>query len=268
MIRQELYLSSPWVNAAGTLGFTLPPRWPVPGVDLKLLGAFITNPVSLGPRTPANERGAIAYPGGVLLHSGLPNPGLSRVLRRYAERWAQCGLPVWVHLFGSRPEEIQQMVRRLEGREGVMAVELGIPPDSSAEEAQALVEAAYGELPLVVHLPLSAAGEAWVGRLAALGASAVSLGAPRGALPGRKGKPVHGRLFGPSLFPLTLAAVQALRQHSLPVIAGPGVFRRKDAQALLDAGALAVQIDAVLWRGWAPDETGQNSNHPGESHLQ
>jgi len=83
--------------------------------------------------------------------------------------------------------------------------------------------------------------------------SAVSLGAPRGTLLDSAGKPVSGRLFGPALFPLTLSAVQSLRQLGIPVIAGPGVYRRQEAQAVLDAGALAVQLDTVLWHGWARD---------------
>jgi dihydroorotate dehydrogenase (NAD+) catalytic subunit len=253
MIRQELYLSSPWVNAAGMLGCTLPARWPVPGIELGLLGAFITNPLSLSARSPANDRSAIRYPGGALLHSGLPNPGLERALRHYAERWAQSNIPVWVHLAGSSPEEIQRMVRRLEGYEGVLAVELGLPPRAGIEDTLKFVEAAYGELPLIVQIPLLVASEAWVSQLAALGASALSLGAPRGTALGEEGKPVSGRLYGPSLFPLTLHAVQVLRSQGLPVIAGPGVYRRQDAQALLDAGALAVQLDTVLWRGWAGD---------------
>jgi dihydroorotate dehydrogenase (NAD+) catalytic subunit len=186
-----------------------------------------------------------------LLHSGLPNPGLRRILRKYAPRWAQSALPVWVHLIGTNPGEIQQMVRMLEGREGVMAVELGLPPGIPAEEALALVEAAHGELPLIVHLPLTAAGEAWVASLAKYSVSAISLGAPRGALPVETKGLVSGRLYGPALFPLTLGAVQSLRKLGLPVIAGPGVYRRQEAQALLDAGAFAIQLDTVLWHGWA-----------------
>jgi dihydroorotate dehydrogenase (NAD+) catalytic subunit len=250
MIRQELYLSSPWMNAAGILGCTLPPRWPVAGVDLKTLGAFVTNPISLTPRTPATERCLIPFPGGALMHSGLPNPGISRILRKYGERWAQSSLPVWVHLIGSSPEEIQQMVRRLEGREGVMAVELGLPADIRAEAALALIEAAYGELPLIVQLPLTSVNETWVSSLVGTHVSALSLGAPRGTLLDDAGRPVSGRLYGPALFPFTLSAVQTLRKLGLPTIAGPGVYRHQDAQALLNAGALAVQLDTVLWHGW------------------
>jgi dihydroorotate dehydrogenase (NAD+) catalytic subunit len=246
MIRQDLYLASPFMNAAGMLGFAPPARWPVS----EPMGAFVTNPVSLGPRTPAGERGMQTYPGGALLHSGLPNPGLSRVMRRYAARWEQSSLPTWVHLIGSNPDEIHQMVQRLEGREGVMAIELGLPPEARGSEALAFVEAAFGEIPLVVHLPFTLAGEPWINDLPGLGASAISLGAPRGALPGPQGGLLKGRLYGPALFPLMMAALQSTRRLGLQVIAGAGIYRREDATALLRAGAWAVQLDTVLWRGW------------------
>ena len=246
MYRQDLYLDSPWLNAAGTLGFLPPPRWPVS----EPMGAFITNPISLGPRSPAAERRMMSYPGGILMHSGLPNPGISRVLRKYADRWAQSSLPIWVHLIGSNPDEIHQMVQRLEGREGVMAVELGLPPDIDGEQALAFVDAAYGELPLIVHLPLNRAGEPWLKQLPGHGASAISLGGPRGMLPTDTGRPINGRLYGPALFPLALAAVQTTRRLGIPIIAGAGIYRPQDAEALRDAGAWAVQLDTVLWRGW------------------
>jgi dihydroorotate dehydrogenase (NAD+) catalytic subunit len=248
MFRQDLSIASPWMNAAGTLGF-LPPSagvWPVS----EPMGAFVTNPISLGPRTPAAERCLLAYPGGVLMHTGLPNPGLSRVLKKYAARWAKSSLPIWVHLIGSRPDEIHEMVRRLEGVEGVMAVEIGLPPDASGDPALEYVEAAFGELPLVVNLPLTAAGEPWLAELPGLGASAVSLCGPRGMLPAESGRLASGRLYGSSLLPMMIAALHALRGLGIPVIAGAGVYSRKDAESLRQAGAWAVQLDTVLWRGW------------------
>lgn len=253
MFQKDLYIASPWMNAAGMFAYTpnaaTSARWSA--VTDEPMGAFVTKPISLGPRTPAAERDLLTYPGGALLHSGLPNPGLSRVLKKYAERWAQSSLPVWVHLIGTSPDEIHQMIERLEGRDGVAAVEIGLPPDASGSAALAFVEAAYGELPVVVHLSMTAAREAWVKDLAGLGASAISLGAPRGMLPADSGRPVSGRLYGPSLFPLLLAALRDTRRIGLPVIAGAGIYRRQDAQAARDAGAWAVQLDTVLWRGWA-----------------
>ena len=64
-------------------------------------------------------------------------------------------------------------------------------------------------------------------------------------------RPVSGRLYGPGLLPQTLSAVNALRRLGIQIIAGAGIFRPQDAQALLAAGAYAVQLAGVLWRGWA-----------------
>lgn len=246
MYRVDLHLDSPWLNAAGSLGYLPPARWPVD----ERMGAFVTNPISASPRAPAAGRGVIAFPGGALVHSGLPNPGLSRVLRKFGERWAQSSLPIWVHLIGSNPDEIGGMVRRIEGREGVVAIELGLPPDARREEILAMVEAAYGELPLVVHLPVSTVGQGWVEELPSLGVSAICLGPPRGTLIDPSGRAMGGRIYGPALLPLTIAAVAALRRLGVPVIAGTGVYSRQDAEVLRSTGAWAVQLDTVLWRGW------------------
>jgi dihydroorotate dehydrogenase (NAD+) catalytic subunit len=250
MFRQDLYLEPPWMNAAGMLGFAPPARWPI----AEPFGAFVTNPISLNRRTPAAECSLLSFPGGALLHSGLPNPGLSRVIRKYGERWQQSSLPIWVHLIGTTPDDVHRMVQRLEGCEGVMAVELGLPPDAQGEEALAFIEAAYGELPLVAHLPLTAAREAWLGELAGMGVSAISLGAPRGMLLKTSAGQVHGRLYGPALFPLMMEAVQTTQHLGIPIIAGAGIYHRKDVLALRSAGAWAVQLDTVLWRGWVEEQ--------------
>jgi dihydroorotate dehydrogenase (NAD+) catalytic subunit len=81
------------------------------------------------------------------------------------------------------------------------------------------------------------------------GAAAISLGAPRGTLPGAAGKLIKGRLFGPAVFPLALEMIQRLLRLGSPVIGGGGVYTPQQAEAMLRAGAAAVQLDAVLWRG-------------------
>jgi len=240
--RQGLNLCSPWLNAAGSLGFTPPESW----MWSEPPGAFVTNPVSLFPRTPAEERVVIPFPGGFLLHSGLPNPGLKGLLAG-ARRWQRSAGAVWVHLIGDTPQEIERMVRSLESLDAVSAIELGIAPKAEPEQALRLARAGVGELPLVVNFSLTAVAEAWVDKLAGLGASAVSLGAPRGLLPGANGNLVAGRLYGPAILPLALAAVRSLRRQALPEIAGGGVYRKADGEALLAAGATAVQLDSVLW---------------------
>jgi dihydroorotate dehydrogenase (NAD+) catalytic subunit len=244
-MKYDLPLRSPWMNAAGSLGYSPDQHGPL---DLSSLGIFVTNPISLEPRSPARGERFRAFPGGFLLHTGYPNPGLRNAIRTYAPRWARSSLPVLVHLLARQPGEVEQMVRRLEGREGVAGVEVGLPPESGLELAAAFAEAASGELPVVIRLPLERAlelGQVCVER----GAAAVSLGAPRGALAGTGGSLASGRLYGPAVLPLALAAVAALTNAHIPVIGAGGVYRPADAQAMLSAGAMAVQLDAVLW-GW------------------
>ncbi len=242
-MRSDLDLATPWMNAAGAAGFAPPERWPWP----EPAGAWVTNPLSLSPRSPAENRAAVGFAGGALLHSGLPNPGLSAVLRRHAPAWGRSAVPAWVHIFGRTPDEIHQLVLRLEGVEGVGAIELGISDELAGGDALAWAEAALGELPLVVNLSLARAAEDWLGELGRLGASAISLSGPRGALAGAGSRLVSGRLYGPSLLPLVFSAVHQAQRHHLPVIAGAGVYKIEDGQELLAAGAWGVQLDTVLW---------------------
>jgi dihydroorotate dehydrogenase (NAD+) catalytic subunit len=242
--REDLFLHSPWLNAAGMLGFSPPRawRWPVE------MGAFVTNPVSRLPRSPASNRAAIPYPGGLLFHTGHPNPGLQSVLRRNIEHWRRLDVPIWVHLLGDDPGMVALLVHDLEEcQDIVMAVEIGIPPGASSAEGLALVQAATGELPVIAAIPLTAAFEGWLPDLIKAGAAAISLTAPRGCLAAGDGRLVSGRLYGPSLFPLAMAGLQSALSCGLPVIAGCGVYTLADGEKLLEAGALAVQLDTVLW---------------------
>lgn len=240
MPKNDLYLDKPLMNAAGTLGFAPDTKGPL---DLSGLGAFMTNPVSRGPRTPARGKRFRAYSGGFLLHSGLPNPGLSAVIKKHGGRWARAVLPVIVHLLALEPASLARMIERLEGVEGVMAVEIGLPPEVHPDMAFDFAQAAVGELPAIVRLPLEQADELAPVVIEA-GASAVSLGAPRGKLEG-----ISGRMYGPGVFPLALRAVEKLAGFGIPVIGAGGVYQPEDVEAMLGAGAFAVQVDAVLWRG-------------------
>jgi len=237
---ENLLFASPLMNAAGILGFAPDPKNPV---DLSGFGAFVTPPLSRGPRSPANLSRFAPYPGGVLLHSGLPNPGLSAVIRQYARRWNRSPLPIIAHLLALSPASLQWMIEQLENLPGVMAVEIGLPPEIDPAAAQAFAQAAVGELPAIVRLPLEQAAELSPLVIDA-GVSAVSLGAPRGTISG-----MTGRMYGPALFPLALHTVEKLAAAGIPVIGAGGIYHRRDMEAMLNAGARAVQIDTVLWRG-------------------
>src|SRR6266542_264157 len=235
-MKRDLYFSKPIMNAAGSLGFAPVPR---AGIALDSLGAFVTNPFSLRPRRPAAEPEIMEYPGGFLLHTGLPNPGLRAGIKKYASRWDKSDLPIIVHLMADRPEETQRMVRMLEAQENVMAAELGFAPLLANDIMLLTLEMCLGELPLIFSLPVEQVLSLGP-RLIQAGAQAVSISAPRGALATHRTALVTGRLYGPSLFPQTLETVYSAAKLGLPIIGSGGVWTIENADVMLSAGALAV----------------------------
>ena len=252
MFKQDLTFSTPYMNAAGTLGFAPDFRAPVPW---EAFGAFVTNPLSMRPRLPTAKPALVEYPGGFLWHTGLPNPGLTAAIKKYARRWADSRLPVIVHLMADRPDESMRMVQSLEGRENIAAVELGFAPQLADDIILLTVEMCLGELPLVVNLPVEQVLSLGP-RAVQEGAVAVSLAAPRGMLtltpnhsPTWRGESMTGRLSGPALFPQALLTVRDAVRVGMPVIGAGGVGSKENADAMLSAGALAVQVDTSLWKG-------------------
>ncbi len=242
--KRELLLHPPITNAAGTLGFSSEARRVL---DLSRLGAFVTNPVSLAPRSPASGPRLLDFPGGLLLHTGHPNLGLSRVLRDHAARWARLSCPVIVHLLSDAPEDLARMISRLEGVEAVSAVEVGLRGEDPPLDTALVEAAARGELPIIACPPLTIPSES-AAALAAAGAAALSMGPPRGALPTNDGPTVAGRLYGPALFPLALQTVRRWAASlQVPLLAAGGIYNDAQRRAMLRAGAAAVQLDAVLW---------------------
>lgn len=244
-LKQELPLEPGWMNAAGMLGFSPPVQYWLNEPPQ----AYVTPPVSAMRRLPAQNRTIIPYTGGFLLHTGLPNPGFNAVLKRYARRWARSSLPIWVHLLAEDVASVQRMTARLEASEGVAAVELSLPVNANVEEKLALLQAAAGELPLILSVPLDQAREAWVLHAVEMGVQCLTISAPRGRLVARDGNLVEGRLYAPGLFPLALEALANWRGKVQNILLGCGVFTARDYRTALAAGADAVQLDAVLWRG-------------------
>ena len=188
-MKRDLYFSKPLMNAAGSLGFAPDTR---AGISLDSFGAFVTNPFSLRPRLPTAKPEVIEYPGGFLLHTGLPNPGLNAGLRKYSGKWSRSDLPVIVHLMADRPEETQNMVRMLEETENVMAVELGFAPLLADDIILLTLEMCLGELPLIFSLPVEQVLSLGP-RLMQEGAQAISISPPRGALNMNDGRIITGR---------------------------------------------------------------------------
>jgi len=235
---------NPLLNRAGSLGFIPRSSGKIP-VDA--LGVFITNPISTQARSSANTSQQIEFHGGVLLHSGHPNPGLSACIKQYGSKWARAPLPIVVHLLADEPPKIKSATRRLEEIDNIMAVELGLYPKADTSLIRECCTAALGELPLIAQLPFERAHELAPVAIDA-GASAISLAPPRGLLPNNQQKLVSGRLYGPSIFPQALSLVEHLGILDIPIVGSGGISTREQAITMLEAGAIAVQLDTVLWK--------------------
>jgi dihydroorotate dehydrogenase len=140
------------------------------------------------------------------------------------------------------------MVRRLEAVENVAGLEVGVTSDASMDMVVALTQAAAGELAVIMRLPMERSIELAPGAINA-GAAAISLAPPRGAYPAEDGEMVQGRLFGPGVLPVALRMVQELTRMSIPTIGAGGVYTRGHMDTMLAVGAMAVQLDSLLWRG-------------------
>jgi dihydroorotate dehydrogenase (NAD+) catalytic subunit len=243
--KHGLVLPGPLMNAAGILGFS---REYHALFDMQQLGAFVTNPLTYQPRTPAHPPNAVIVDRGLVIHTGLPNPGVRQALRRWDKEWRRLGVPVILHLTATSPAETARCLDLIERAQGVSAIELGLRHDVSAEETVREVRAALGGPPLLVRLPVERAAEL-AAHAALAGADALTLGAsPRVSAPSGD-RTVTGRLYGPSCLPAAVEAVRAVAALALglPLVGAGGIYAVEDARSFLEAGAVAVQLDAAIW---------------------
>lgn len=247
--KYSLLVSTPVMPAAGTLGFgDAYARL----IEYEKLGALVTNPVTVDAWNPASGTRMIPLDAGMLLHTGLPNPGLSKVVSRYRKYWSKLSIPVIVHLVGTTARQIEQAGQLLDEVDEVAAVELGLSDDLNEADAHALVTvAARMEKPLLVRLPFYEC-YTLAPVVAQAGADAlVMTAAPRGtARDNHSGRLVSGRIYGPLVKPMVLRMVGRLRREisdDIPIIGCGGIHSPQDARDYIDAGAIAVQVDTATW---------------------
>ncbi len=243
--KHGLVLANPLMNAAGILGFS---REYHALVDARRLGAFVTNPLTYQPRTPAHPPNAVPVDGGLVIHTGLPNPGVRQALRRWDKEWRRLGVPVILHLTATSPAETARCLDLIERAQGVSAIELGLRDDVSAEETVREVRAALGGPPLLVRLPVERAAEL-ASHAVLAGADALTIAATPRVSAQSGERTVTGRQYGPACLPAAVEAVRAVTALALglPLVGAGGLYSIEDAWAFLDAGAAAVQVDAAIW---------------------
>lgn len=248
--KNALYVSSPVMPAAGTFGFGNVYR---SLLDYDTLGAIVTNPVTYQPWSPAAGQRVVALDAGVLMHTGLPNVGLKKVIREFGQVWGSLPCPVIVHLVATNVDDVRKSAEMLDHVESVAAIELGLPDDISWEDAQTFTKAAVRgalEKPVIVRLPLGDAFEI-AQSVAEAGAGALVIAAPpRGTARDKSsGQLVQGRIYGPLIKPIALHMVQVLHERlpDVPIIGAGGIHSIDDARDYLEVGVVAVQVDAATW---------------------
>jgi dihydroorotate dehydrogenase (NAD+) catalytic subunit len=244
----SLQVQSPVMPAAGTYGW---------GdaynnmIDVRRLGAVVTHPITYQPWLPARGTRVVSLPAGALVHTGLPNRGVRKVVKEHSKIWENSPVPVIAHLVATNEDDIRKAGEILDATEGVDAIELGLTDDIPYDEAYNLVVSAVDnvEKPVLVRLPMQDAYEIASAVVDAGAHALVIAGAPRGtARDPRSGQLVSGRVYSPTIQPLILRMVGVLRQRlDIPIIGAGGIHSTQHARDFLDAGAVAVQVDAVTW---------------------
>lgn len=240
-VLEGLGITSAWLNVPGFLGF-LPAQTELPAE----FGAFLPPPLTKSALLPLPNRCALESAGGVLLHTGLPNPGFEGSLHKYGKRWARLKIPVWLELLPGNIEEAAAMAEQVDELDFVLTYQVSLPRKGSPREKADMLAAMQGETPFWLEIPLDQVNKEAIRLAQESAAIGIVVTAPRASLPGPSGL-VSGRLYGPCLYPLMIQALRSVLRSELPVIAGCGVGTLEQGQQLLQYGAAAVQVDTLLW---------------------
>src|SRR5207248_865384 len=151
--KQSFRIANPVIGASGAFGFV--------GeygklIDLSKLGALVTNPITWKPRRAAAGTRVVPLDSGVLVHTGLPNPGLHHVYRANAARWKNGPTAIIVHLVATSPDELSKCAQVLDASEGIAAVEVGLRDQATHREAKLMIAAVreHTHLPVLARLPM------------------------------------------------------------------------------------------------------------------
>jgi len=243
-----LSLANPVLVAMGFCGYGQTYRQLI---DLPAFGAIVTNPITLRPRRGAAQPRLVETKAGFILDTGAQNPGVKKVIRQYRKIWLGSQAPIIAHLPADEPDDLLRTARALAGTEAITAIELGVPRDAAPRDIEYWIRAIREGcmLPLLTKLPVGAAVEMAEVAVDASTDSLVIGSPPRGtALSPASGELMSGYSYGPALHSLALREVQTVQEFvDVPIVAAGGIHSTADAQAFLAAGAVAVQIDSLLW---------------------
>ncbi len=228
--------------------------------------AFVSKTITLEPRAGNEPQRIWETPAGMINSIGLPNKGLAGFLADDLPQLAELPVPLIVSVMATGHEDFGRMVRALEERDEVAAIELnvscpnvhsGLIIGEQPEETVALLEALrpLTRKPLIVKLTPNVADPAEVAVAAEEGgADAVSLiNTMKASAIDPNGQPGigagQGGLSGPAIRPIAVGQVRAVaRAVSLPIIGMGGIASGEDAVEMLAVGATLVAVGTESFR--------------------
>lgn len=255
----ELTLDNPVLTASGTFGYGLEYDG---HFDVAELGGICTKGLSLLPRHGNAPARIWETAAGMLNAIGLANVGVEAFCTDKLPTLRERGVTVIPNIFATSVEDFRKLAERLEGEEGIAALELnvscpnvdhgglqfGVDPQACAEVTKAVCE--VSSRPVWVKMSPEA------GDLAAVGVACQEAGAQaltaintiRGLaidIRTRRARIANrtGGLSGPALKPIAIRMVWELsRAVDIPIIGIGGVATWQDVVEYLLAGASAVQV--------------------------
>ena len=255
-----LSFRNPIIAASGTFGYGMEFAHLV---DLGKLGGFVTKGLSREPMAGAPAPRLCETPSGMLNAIGLQNVGVRAFVEQKLPGLRKFDVPVLANVFGQCPEDYVEVIRTLEGAEGLAGYELNIScpnvkkgglqfgsdPAMAAEVVRSARKAAV-KRPLWVKLsPLIADIGVMARAVEQEGADAVTVANTYPAMAidfrtqrSRLGNPTGG-LSGPAVRPITLRLVwEAWKSVKIPVVGLGGVETASDVLDYVTVGASAVQV--------------------------
>ena len=265
--KSGLLLKNPVMTAAGTFGYGIEYA---KIAEIQRLGAIVCKGTTLHSHHGNAQPRTLETASGMLNAIGLQNPGVHRIVEKYAPIWATWQTPVIVNIAGETVREFVQIAEYLEGVPGVSGIELNVSCPNVQEggtvfgataEAVANVTAAVRRettLPLIVKLSPNT-GDVRPTAIAAAssGADAISLintitGLSIDIHTCRPALANHtGGLSGPAVKPIALRMVYEVARElrsthpHVPIIGLGGITNANDALEFLMAGASAIQIGTI-----------------------
>jgi len=260
-----LTLPNPIMTASGTFGYG---EEASEYFDISLLGAVVVKGISAEPRPGNPPPRVVETPSGMLNSIGLQNVGMEAFISDKMPLLKDLGARVIVNVLGSSVEEYARVCERLDGVEGVSALEINISCPNVKEGGvqfgmkESLAAGLVKVLREVTGLHLMVKLSPNCGDIAGMALAVEEAGADSVSLINtitgmvidvKTRRPVLGGvvggLSGPAIRPVALRMVHEVFRavKKIPVVGIGGIMEGEHALQFFLAGASAVQVGTATF---------------------